>query len=210
MEDENIVKLNVGGQIFVTTAETLNNKGTYNMLAAMLKHGSKKIDGSIFIDRNPTVFRWILNYLRGSKVLPNQYQYISDDESIKIINPEFLLLREEAEFYALENLNLRLKHIICPSFRSNDHIKFNDKKFTICGITKDGFIVTRQGNRYNLPPSSNICQTTIEIGDVVMAYHQPSSRRKPGICMAIENKDYTIQFNNGIGQDLCKLSGIRF
>lgn len=210
MDDDDMVKLNVGGQLFITTNETLNNKGGFNMLAAMVKHGSKKIDGYIFIDRNPTVFHWILNYLRGSKVLPNQYLYISDDETIKIINPEFLLLCEEAEFYSLENLNLRLKHMINPSFRTNDHIKVNNKKFTICAITKEGFIVTRQGNRYNLPPSSTISQTTIEIGDVVMAYHQPSSRRKPGICMGIEHKDYTIQFNNGIGQDICKQSGIRF
>ena len=210
MDDDNIVKLNVGGQLFITTNETLNNKGGFNMLAAMVKHGSKKIDEYIFIDRNPTVFHWILNYLRGSKVLPNQYIYISDDETIKITNPDFLLLCEEAEFYALENLNLRLKHINCPSFRTNENIRVNGKKYTICGITKDGFIVTRQGTRYNLPPTSNICPTTIVVGDVVMAYHQPSSRRKPGICMAIEHKDYTIQFNNGIGQDVCKQSGIRF
>ena len=209
MEDT-IIKLNVGGQIFVTTNETLNNKGSYNMLAAMLKHGSKKIDGSIFIDRNPTVFHWILNYLRGSKILPNQYIFINEDESIKIYNPDFLLLCEEAEFYALDALTLRLKHIISPSFKTNDNIKVNSVKYTICGISKDGFIVTRQGQTYKLPSTSNIQLTSIEVGDVVMAYHQPSSRRKPGICMAIENKDYTMQFNNGIGQDICKQSGVRF
>jgi len=203
---ENIVKLNIGGQLFLTTRDTINNKGDFHMLASMLKHGSTKIDGYLFIDRNPTVFHWILNYLRGSKVLP--VHFLHDDE--KVVNPEFLLLCEEAEFYALENLTIRLKHIISPSFKHSDNILVNSVKYTICGISKEAFMVTRQGQTFKLPPTTGIQITSVEVGDVVMAYHQPSSRRKSGICMAIEHKNYTIQFNNNIGQDICKLSGIRF
>ena len=206
--DDDIVKLNIGGQLFLTTRDTINNKGDVHMLAAMLKHGSKKIDGYLFIDRNPTVFPWILNYLRGSKVLPPRYLYINDDE--KVVNPEFLLLCEEAEFYTLENLTICLKHILSPSFKTSDNISVSGVKYTICGISNEGYMITRQNQTYKLPATTDIRLTTIEVGDVVMAWHGPSSKRKPGICMAIENKDCTIQFNNGIGQDICKLSGIRF
>ena len=202
------MKLNIGGQLFVTTRDTINNKGGFHMLASMLKHGSTKIDGYLFVDRNPTVFHWILNYLRGSKVLPVLYLSIHDDE--KIVNPEFLLLCEEAEFYTLENLTVCLKHIISPSFKKDDTILVSRVKYTICGITEEGYMITRQNQTYKLPCTTDIQITTIEIGDVVMAWHAPSSKRKPGICMAIEHKDCTIQFNNGVGQDICKLSGIRF
>ena len=64
------VRLNVGGTLFITSMDTLLSQGD-NMLSAMAKHPNpaQEVDGALFIDRDPTVFQWILNYLRGSAIL---------------------------------------------------------------------------------------------------------------------------------------------
>ena len=65
-----IVKLNVGGQQFVTTRTTLCAvEGS--MLASMFCKDSQfapplEMDGAIFLDRDPTAFPYLLNYLRDS------------------------------------------------------------------------------------------------------------------------------------------------
>ena len=67
------VKLNVGGHHFTTSVQTLT-KDPNSMLAAMFsgKFDMKPSeDGTFFIDRDGTHFRFILNYLRsGELVLP--------------------------------------------------------------------------------------------------------------------------------------------
>jgi len=65
----NKVRLNVGGQIFVTTYSTLTR--TKSMLARMfsgLFPLEKESDGTYFIDRDPAVFSHILNYLRDGSI----------------------------------------------------------------------------------------------------------------------------------------------
>jgi len=89
------VKLNVGGQKFMTTESTLNSKGT-NFLTQLIKHEKegkigvlKDEEGYIFIDRNGKVFEIILEYLRtGTLVL-----------SAPITQPQ---LDMEMEFYQIE------------------------------------------------------------------------------------------------------------
>ena len=95
-----IIKLNVGGRIFLTDEETLSE----GMLGALIKHQNpaQQIDGNHFIDRDPDTFRWILNYLRGSKVLPSK-----DSTDIQLI-------MEEAEYFALDRLVVRIQHMSCP------------------------------------------------------------------------------------------------
>ena len=119
-----VVKLNVGGTIYWTTQDTLAGRGDC-MLTAMLAHPNpaKIIDGAYFIDRDPIIFRWLLNYLRGSNVLPSKN------------SPELLLLREEADFFAVIGLSTLIQHILCPSFKKEDHILVRGNKFTIISIS---------------------------------------------------------------------------
>eukprot|EP01080_Neovahlkampfia_damariscottae_P006290 gene6290-10297_t len=64
-EDDDIVKLNVGGKLFITTKSTLFNVD--NSLKSMLQSGNFKpdLDGAYFIDRSPEYFPLILDYLRN-------------------------------------------------------------------------------------------------------------------------------------------------
>ena len=88
------VKLNVGGQHFTTSVQTLT-KDPNSMLAAMFsgKFDMKPSeDGSFFIDRDGTHFRFILNFLRTGKLtLPEGATFIKE-------------LEEEAEFYQIQGL----------------------------------------------------------------------------------------------------------
>ena len=93
------IKLNVGGQYFTTSLETLT-KDSGSMLHAMFsrKFNTKPAeDGSYFIDRDGTHFRHILNYLRtGQVALPED----------KVAYKE---LQTEAEFYQIQGILAMMK-----------------------------------------------------------------------------------------------------
>jgi len=193
-----VVKLNVGGRLYMTTETTLNSRGGQHMLAALTRHSSAKVDDAIFIDRDPDIFRWVLNYLRGSEALPRRQ------------TNEFTMLREEAAFFSLEGLVVRLNHIMSPNYEKDEHVLVEGTKFTVCGVSKDGFIVTRQNKKFTLSSAQNIEPTRVEVGDVVMAWRKESGGRRPGICMAIQGKQCTIQFNGNDEQETCAMTGVRF
>ena len=94
-----IVKLNVGGQYFTTSRQTLTSDPN-SMLAAMFS-GRHKLettgDGSFFIDRDGTHFRYILNYLRNDElILPEGATFLKE-------------LEAEAKFYQLQGILNALK-----------------------------------------------------------------------------------------------------
>ena len=88
------VKLNVGGQYFTTSLQTLT-KDPNSTLAAMFSgrfEMKPSEDGSFFIDRDGTHFRFILNFLRTGKLtLPEGATFTKE-------------LEEEAEFYQIQGL----------------------------------------------------------------------------------------------------------
>ncbi|KAK3749974.1 hypothetical protein QZH41_008463, partial [Actinostola sp. cb2023] len=93
------IKLNVGGQVFTTSLQTLT-KDAGSMLHAMFsgRFDTKPAeDGSYFIDRDGTCFRYILNYLRTGKLI------LPDD---KLIREEVL---EEAKFYQVQGIVEKLE-----------------------------------------------------------------------------------------------------
>jgi len=194
-----LVKLNVGGTIYWTTQDTLTSRGDC-MLSAMIAHPNpaKVVEGALFIDRDPIIFRWLLNYFRGSNVLPPKN------------SPELELLREEAEYFAVTELSTRIQHLLCPSFRKEDHVLVRGNKFTIISVQENGYLVTRGGTKYNIPAQENVESASFEVGDVVMAWATGDSRRRKGICMSISKTECSIQFNSHETCTLCKTSAIRF
>ena len=94
---ETRVKLDIGGHVYTTSTLTLT-KDPQSMLAAMFsgRHSVRREeDGSFFVDRDGTHFRYILNYLRdgGFKAgtLPTDRGVLNE-------------LLTEAEYYQLGGL----------------------------------------------------------------------------------------------------------
>ncbi len=89
-----MLKLNVGGTMFTTTLDTLSKYESF--FSSLVRFNDKN---EYFIDRDPTHFRYILNYLRGSSAIPENLQTLYE-------------LKAEADFYCLqemvENINLKI------------------------------------------------------------------------------------------------------
>lgn len=104
IEIPSVVRLNVGGTIFVTTMTTLTQRDTESMLGVMfsgrhrLHMDAKK--GAVFIDRDGTHFRHILNWLRDG-VIP----------SLEMSTYQELL--REAEYYQLMGLIENITPLLC-------------------------------------------------------------------------------------------------
>lgn len=88
------VSLNVGGEIYITTLDTLTHYRD-SMLGAMFTGKIPVLRdnrGHVFIDRDGKMFRYILNYLRSNSLdLPDGFS-------------EMALLRREADFFQIHPL----------------------------------------------------------------------------------------------------------
>ena len=96
--DNDWLTLNVGGKLFSTTRATITRKEPDSMLANMFSlennyswSSSVDANGAFLIDRSPTYFEPVLNYLRNGTLIID-----------KGINPEGIL--EEARFFGIMSL----------------------------------------------------------------------------------------------------------
>lgn len=94
---EDIIKVNVGGRIFVTTRCTLCHYPD-SLLEQRFRPGSNldtpgEIDGIAFIDSDSEMFVHVLNFLRGNS------EYIS-----QMCKADLLKLKGEADYYGLCSL----------------------------------------------------------------------------------------------------------
>lgn len=92
----NLVKFNVGGTEFFTSSSTVLNRDGEHFLASLIsgRLPSTQLDnGAYFIDRDPTHFRHILNYLRDGSI-------VTEARSETFLRE----VLSEAEFYAVDGL----------------------------------------------------------------------------------------------------------
>lgn len=81
-----VVTLNVGGCLFQTSKTTLEKEKYFSCLVS--QHCTDEI---LFIDRDPTFFKYILNWMRGSYALP--------EDKLSLLE-----LYYEADFFSIINL----------------------------------------------------------------------------------------------------------
>ena len=91
---DRIINLNVGAKLYTTSISTLTRYPD-SLLGKMFQGdipSSKDAQGNVVIDRNGKLFRFVLSFLRSSKLtLPENFD-------------ELALLKEEAEFYQISEL----------------------------------------------------------------------------------------------------------
>lgn len=85
---DNVVYLNVGGVHFPTRRSTINVPNTF--FEGILRQFNEPCV-EIFLDRDPTHFRHILNWLRGSRHLPDNHCVLEE-------------LLHEADFFLLQDM----------------------------------------------------------------------------------------------------------
>jgi len=120
-----IVKLNVGGKKFETSLDTLKSlKGTYFYA---LFSSNYLIEDEYFIDRDPTHFMAILNFLRTKKIILSKYSAPALEE-----------IFEEAKYYSIEPLvKILISKVACKTIRvkiprENEFVKsWSDKDLTL-------------------------------------------------------------------------------
>lgn len=110
-----VITLNIGGCIYQTSKETLKKNDTY--FRALVEHSN--CEDIIFVDRDPSLFRYILNWLRGTTVLPD------DTLSLK----ELLM---ESDFYCMEDMKNEITVKLASSTTYLEEMKrfANELKYT--------------------------------------------------------------------------------
>jgi hypothetical protein len=146
MEEDEIINLNVGGNFFSTYKSILNqkleNETEENFFNKMFQKVNKLDEGQrIFIDRDPTYFRFILNYLRN---FGDVEKCIFPEEENQ--RKEFI---KETQFYGLNYLANYLSernhlfigsHILNSKLSANLSTLFPNKKWNIVYRgSNDGF-----------------------------------------------------------------------
>uniref|UniRef100_A0A1I7TCK7 BTB domain-containing protein n=1 Tax=Caenorhabditis tropicalis TaxID=1561998 RepID=A0A1I7TCK7_9PELO len=91
--DDQIVRLNIGGSVFQTSRATLTKfDGFFKALFETELSAIRDDSGAIFVDRDPKHFRLILNFMRdGDVAFPESKQEIEE-------------ILKEAQFYLLKGL----------------------------------------------------------------------------------------------------------
>eukprot|EP01117_Protostelium_nocturnum_P013079 TRINITY_DN4855_c0_g1_i2.p1 TRINITY_DN4855_c0_g1~~TRINITY_DN4855_c0_g1_i2.p1 ORF type:complete len:199 (+),score=50.97 TRINITY_DN4855_c0_g1_i2:26-598(+) len=108
-DSQKMVTINVGGELFVTTIDTLVKGDT--MLSKMFGgdfSNGKDEDGNVFIDRDGSNFRLILNFLRSGRIVLPQQRNILDE----------LLI--EADYYQI----IELKNLIESKIQKETRVQY--------------------------------------------------------------------------------------
>lgn len=119
--------LNVGGRLFSTTRSTLTQQHPDSMLSRMFTHteagdsswfSSVDESGAYLIDRSPTYFEPILNYLRHGRLIMD-----------RDINPSGVL--EEAKFFGITTLIDELEDMIDKEKPPEDSTPITRREFVM-------------------------------------------------------------------------------
>jgi len=89
-----VVNINVGGQRFTTSVNTLQRARFFQNLDRLPRDG----DGYIFVDRDPNLFQYVLTYLRSGRVFLQEW-----DKSLRDS------LYYESEYYQIDELQQELR-----------------------------------------------------------------------------------------------------
>lgn len=172
MSGTQIVKLNVGGVIYTTTKSTLCHHPN-SMLGAMFNGSmSPSLDenGCFFIDRDGELFKYILNYLRSSRLsLPQGFKDLDQ-------------LFTEADFYQIAPLLDEIEELRSPAPEKQVRVRYLE------------VIEVRTGNLATMPTMNSRIKTIISgRRDVIHKFlspHQihPAERER---LQLHSGKDYT-------------------
>ena len=110
------IRINIGGTLFESKRATLDKCPYFRRVLNPAARTHFEMDGSIFIDRDATHFRHILNYLRDGEV-PNYLTPADVDQLIR-----------EAKFYEMTEMVLQLRSLINSGMGARSRVKKTTKR----------------------------------------------------------------------------------
>jgi len=144
-----IVKLNVGGQLFTTTFDTLTKEDS--MIRTMF-NGTfpvhQVVDGSVFIDRDPKYFDMVLNYMRSGGLEPPR------DKNV------LMELWKEAEFYQLTGMIEILENQLKEENGSPSLMRWRSKDNK---VGKQVLVIKTEGEKDSLLKSTSEPMVILEV-----------------------------------------------
>ena len=110
-----MIRINVGGTDFWTTKTTLENQKSSFFKSLVSYPFCDDATTGITIDRDPTHFRHVLNFLRNSPSFPDDTNHLHE-------------LYNEADYYCLDDLKALLnKQIELQQFSKNQEVSNQDR-----------------------------------------------------------------------------------
>jgi hypothetical protein len=201
------MKINVGGEIFITTEATLSRSAFLDTMLNNVEYKKEvDADGNLFVDKDPELFKYILKYLRTlrpvqSHFLENElleeadYYQITDFAVAKPPLPPILLppqctVRETIEISTYKTRKGELRYYIDSRDFPED---LDDKLYPLSsietGITLDSlaqaFFHKLQGNQGNSADATST-ETVNEAGDLSGYYARTRTIRY------VDSASYTI------------------
>ena len=168
------------------------------MLSSLINNANpaQMLDGALFIDRDFTVFHFILNFLRGSSILPEKK------------STEFRLLEEEANYYCLDRLYRKLHHMKKPFFNKYDLVVARGTKCTIQEVDDNGYLASKNKQTFRINSDEEISTATIEPNDNIIFYQH--SIWTEASCVRLISRDLIrLQLHNGDELQI-HLNSVRF
>ena len=109
MQSDIEVHLHIGGTLFITKRSTLARHESYFTEFTLPLVGDEDVVSRIRVDRDPTHFRWILNFMRGSSALPSDQCVLRE-------------LLVEADFYSISELCDAIERELMVRIRANGRV----------------------------------------------------------------------------------------
>ncbi|PIK46365.1 putative BTB/POZ domain-containing protein kctd15-like [Apostichopus japonicus] len=173
MAQDKVVQLNVGGSLYTASQSVLTKDADSKLYDMFSGNESNIVDtnGHVFIDRDGKLFRYILNFLRGDKlVVPLKFA-------------EFDLLLAEAEYYRLEPLRKAIQEkliynvhemefVMIPQTSRNGYYDIKATKTTVFALYK------QFGERLKL----NLSDRNLLSADVIPLRFPDGNTIMPDIC----------------------------
>ena len=138
-----IVRLNVGGSLFQTAKNTLEQKSEFFRALLSGKFGDKdENDGSYFIDRDPEYFKYLLRYLRYGHV---QIPTVSAID----IKSEAEYYQIDMDFSGIEDYTTRRQVVVTNGYDEREYgLWINEKHYdNRSNVWKDACLSNRHLNR---------------------------------------------------------------
>ena len=193
------ITLNVGGVSFITSMTSLEAEPD-NLIATSAKHGNimqgDNVQGSIFFDRDPTIFPYIINWLRSKACntpflapeTKHERQMLTIEAGYYLLNDlsDFLTEDDKIASQEIVEYDVLIGNTKLPTLYTPTEVKCSELSAKVNQAIKQGWQpfgspVTRQGSSYVHQPMVRYGTSIKKTNEKVGIYVYPDGDDEDGI-----------------------------